>query len=739
MTVNNVTPARVQIGCRRNENMKSIPINKRPEILAPVGGTEQLTAALRCGTDAVYFGLPDFNARRSADNFAGDKLPETVALCHERGVKVYVTINTLVFDRELENVYRTIDTACAAHADGLIVQDLAVASYAKEKWPEVALVASTQMAVHNVEGTMLLKEMGFSRAVAARELTLPEIREIHEKTGMDIEVFVHGAHCMGVSGICYISSMIGGRSGNRGLCAQPCRLDCTLCGRNHALSLKDLSYIEHIGGLADAGVCSLKIEGRMKRAEYVAAAVTACRAVMDGNEPDMETLRAVFSRSGFTDGYLTGKRDLSMFGYRTKEDVTAADQVLKDLAKLYEKEPQNIPVDMYLKVRADEPASLTVTDGNVSFTAAGAVPQIPKTLPLTEEYAERYLSKTGGTPYCLRKLSVYAEGEVMLPASDLNELRRKALEGLGKERVKAFEKSNRNETERAPESAEKAAPASADSEVSTYAPNAPQKAENKPSDAQKCGGRENALRTRFESSEQLFSGCPETVILPLKDLNNAAVDKAMACGAERILAEIPPVVWPSHMESVRAQLVKLKDINITDVYVENLGALKLALEFGFTAHGGMMLNILNSVSLEKHLDPGLEDACVSFEMPAADMRKLVHRERAGAVVYGYLPLMKFRACPARGKDGCGSCKGLNILTDRKGERFTVICREKQYSELLNCVPLYAADRSLPDLSFKLLYFTTETAEECAEITRLAGEKAPLPGRRTAGLYFRELL
>ena len=696
--------------------MKSIPINKRPEILAPVGGTEQLTAALRCGTDAVYFGLPDFNARRSADNFAGEKLPETIALCHERGVRVYVTVNTLVFDRELENVYRTIDAACAAHADGLIVQDLAVASYAKEKWPDVALVASTQMAVHNVEGTMLLKEMGFSRAVAARELTLAEIREIHEKTGMDIEVFVHGAHCMGVSGICYISSMIGGRSGNRGLCAQPCRLDCTLCGRDHALSLKDLSYIEHIGELADAGVCSLKIEGRMKRAEYVAAAVTACRAVMDGNEPDMETLRAVFSRSGFTDGYLTGKRDLSMFGYRTKEDVTAADQVLKALAKLYEKEPQNIPVDMYLKVCADEPASLTVTDGNVSFTAAGAVPQIPKTLPLTEEYAERYLSKTGGTPYCLRKLSVYAEGDVMLPASDLNELRRKALEGLGKERVKAFEHA-----------------------ASMCAANAPQKAGNKPSDALKCGGRENALRARFESSEQLFSGCPPTVILPLKEINKGAIDKAMACGAERILAEIPPVVWPSHMESARSQLAKLKDINITDVYVENLGALKLAREFGFTAHGGMMLNILNSVSLEKHLDPGLEDACVSFEMPAADMRKLVHRERAGAVVYGYLPLMKFRACPARGKDGCGSCKGLNILTDRKGEKFTVICREKQYSELLNCVPLYAADRNLPDLSFKLLYFTTETAEECAEITRLAGEKAPLPGRRTAGLYFRELL
>ena len=696
--------------------MKTIPKDKRPEILAPVGGAEQLTAALRCGADAVYFGLPNFNARRSADNFAGEKLPETVALCHERGVRVYVTINTLVFDRELADMHAAVDTACSAHADGLIVQDFAVAEYAREQWPDVKLIASTQTAVHNAEGVELLKSLGFSRAVAARELTLAEIKDIHGKTGMDLEVFVHGAHCMGVSGICYISSMIGGRSGNRGLCAQPCRLDCSICGRDHALSLKDLSYIEHIGELADAGVASLKIEGRMKRAEYVAAAVTACRDVMEGREPDMEALRAVFSRSGFTDGYLSGKRDLSMFGYRTKEDVVAADNVLKDLAKLYEKEPQNVPVDMHLAVREGRPAELSVTDGNVSFRAEGAVPQEPKTLPLTAEYAERYLSKTGGTPYYLNELKTDVDGAVMLPASQLNELRRNALEGLAKERIKAFEKQGPNK-----------------------ASGTPFKAENRPSDAPKCSGRENILRARFESAEQLFSGCPDTVILPLKEINAASIAKAEACGAETVIAEIPPMIWPSRMEAIRAELFRIKNLNITDVYVENVGALQLAREFGFRARGGMMLNILNTVSLGEHLDLGLEDACVSFEMPAVEMRKLAHPERIGAVVYGYLPLMKFRACPARGKDGCGSCKGINILTDRKDEKFTVICRDKQYSELLNCVPLYAADRNLPDLSFRLLYFTTETAEECAQITELCKEKAPLPGRRTAGLYFRELL
>ncbi len=712
--------------------MKKIPQEIRPEILAPVGGSEQLAAALRCGADSVYFGLQNFNARRSADNFAGEDLRGTIERCHERGVRVYVTVNTLVFDRELADMRKAVDTACKAHADGLIVQDLAVAKYARENWPDTALIASTQMAVHNAEGTALLKEMGFSRAVAARELTLAEIKEIHDSTGMELEAFVHGAHCMGVSGICYISSMIGGRSGNRGMCAQPCRLDCGICGRDHALSLKDLSYIEHIGELADAGVSSLKIEGRMKRAEYVAAAVTACRAVMDGNEPDMDTLRAVFSRSGFTDGYLTGKRDLSMFGYRTKDDVTAADQVLKDLAKLYEKEPQNIAVDMHLSVREGRPAELTVKDGNVSFSTAGEVPQTPRTLPLTVEYAERYLSKTGGTPYYLNDLKTDIEGAVMLPASQLNELRRKALEGLAAERVTAFE-------EKGKERQENAAAKAAGNTASEGASGMRFKAENKASDASETGGRENTLRARFESSEQLFSGCPKTVILPLKSIDAAAVKKAKDCGADTVMAEIPPVIWPSHMKNARAKLAELKELNVTNVYVENLGALELAREFGLTAHGGFTLNILNSASMEEHLKLGLADACVSFEMPAADMRKLSCPERAGAVVYGYLPLMKFRACPARGKDGCGDCKGVNVLTDRKGEKFTVLCREKQYSELLNCVPLYAADRNLPDLSFKLLYFTTETAEECAEIMRLAEERAPLPGRRTAGLYFRELL
>ena len=412
---------------------------KSPEILAPVGGEEQLKAALRCGADAVYFGLQNFNARRNADNFNGEGLKETVRKCHEHSCRVYITVNTLVFDGELEEVYKAVDTATGAGADALIIQDFAVAAYAKERYPKLKRYASTQMAVHNSEGVKALQKWGFDRVVLARELSLKEIKTIIDETGVDAEVFVHGAHCMSLSGNCYLSSMIGGRSGNRGLCAQPCRLDCEVCGRDHALSLKDLSYMDHIEELAEIGVGSLKIEGRMKRAEYVAASVTACKNAREGKPYDLDALRSVFSRSGFTDGYLTGKRTLDMFGYRTKDDVLAASDVLKDLAKLYEKEPQTVPVDMYLAVKAGEPAKLTVSDGSLWVSIEGAVPEKAKTQPMTKESAEKNLSKLGGTMYYLGAFDAEIEDGLILPVSAVNELRRNAIAALTDARVDAFE------------------------------------------------------------------------------------------------------------------------------------------------------------------------------------------------------------------------------------------------------------------------------------------------------------
>ena len=397
------------------------------EILAPVGGEEQLLAAVRCGANAVYFGMQDFNARRNAGNFSDERLYEAIKYCHEREVKVYITLNTLIKESELSAMKKAVELAVSCNADSLIVQDMAVASYALGKIP---LAASTQMAIHNVRGAVMARDFGFSRVVLARELSLDEIRKINDAVDIETEVFVHGAHCMSVSGNCYVSAMIGGRSGNRGLCAQTCRLNWECEGKDHCLSLKDLSYMTHIGELIDAGVNSFKIEGRMKRPEYVAASVTALKDAIEGRTPDMQTLRSVFSRSGFTDGYLTGKRDSSMFGYRTKEDVVAAEGVLKNLAKLYEKETYSRPVNFRIVIKKGENARLTADSLERHSEVTGPVPEDAVKMAIDEEYVRKSLSKTGGTVYVLDKLECEIDEGLMLPASALNKMRREALDAL---------------------------------------------------------------------------------------------------------------------------------------------------------------------------------------------------------------------------------------------------------------------------------------------------------------------
>ncbi len=396
-------------------------------MLAPVGGEEQLLAAVRCGANAVYFGLQNFNARRNADNFNSENLAQTIKYCHDREVKAYITINTIVLNSELSEMKKTVDTAINAGADGLITQDLAVVRYARGR---ISLSASTQMAIHNVSGAKMAKQLGFDRVVLARELSLEEIKTIHDNVDIKLECFVHGAHCMSVSGNCYISSMLGGRSGNRGLCAQTCRLDWNIGGRDHALSLKDLSYVNHIQRLVSAGVSSFKIEGRMKRPEYVAAAVTSVKEALAGEYPDMEALQAVFSRQGFTDGYLSGRRDKSMFGYRTKEDVVAAESVLKDFAKLYEKETYFRDVDMVFTMKAGETAKLKCISGDRKSEVTGAIPKAALKIALDEEHVRKSLEKTGGTVYKLNKLTCILDDGLMLSAAEINKMRREALDAL---------------------------------------------------------------------------------------------------------------------------------------------------------------------------------------------------------------------------------------------------------------------------------------------------------------------
>jgi putative protease len=394
------------------------------EILAPAGGWEQLIAAVRSGADAVYLGAGAFNARRNAQNFKAEDLGAAAAYCRGRGVRVYVTINTLLKDCEREELLGLMRLVAQSGADAVIIQDLGVMALFRERLPDMPRHASTQMTIHNAEGAKAARELGFSRAVLARELTLSEIRAIAEKTDIELECFVHGALCMSVSGQCGLSSMLGGRSGNRGLCAQPCRLDFRAGSRPYALSLKDMSYIGHLRELEAAGVVSLKIEGRMKRPEYVAAATDACVKALRGDKPDMARLERIFSRSGFTDGYLTGKRDLSMFGRRTEENAADSLEETAGVRELYRRELSRVPVDMELTIKPGERARLTVSDGKMAATAWGELPERTKGKELR---AEDSLGRTGGTPFFLRSCKTDIQNGY---TSKLNPLRREALEKL---------------------------------------------------------------------------------------------------------------------------------------------------------------------------------------------------------------------------------------------------------------------------------------------------------------------
>ena len=402
----------------------------KPIILAPAGGFAAVTAAVRCGADAVYLGAKNFNARRNAENFDDLALPETVKFCHERGTKVFVTVNTLVTDGEMDALIEEADAIAETGADAVILQDPAVMRLFRDRYPALPRHASTQTAVHDLDGALYLQDLGCETIVLARELTLSEMEKIASRlTTAGAEAFVHGAHCMSVSGACYLSAMLGGRSGNRGLCAQPCRLDWR-CGKgDHVLSLKDMSLLRHAQEMADAGITTFKIEGRMKRPEYVAAVVTACREALALEPYDEDTLRAVFSRSGFTDGYLTGKRDKTMFGYRTKDDVQSADKVLKSLAALYEKETPRVGVSMAFSLTETESA-LTVSDGENACTVTGAAPEKAINRALDAASAEKNLVKTGGTPFAVTDFTADIAPGYMLPTSALNALRREALSEL---------------------------------------------------------------------------------------------------------------------------------------------------------------------------------------------------------------------------------------------------------------------------------------------------------------------
>lgn len=673
------------------------------EILAPVGAKEQLIAAVRSGADAVYLGTKDFNARKNADNFDGEQLKDAVKYCHARGVLVYVTLNTVITDDEIQCAVDTVTQVASAGADAVIIQDMAMYRIVKEICPDMPLHASTQMSVHNVEGAKELERLGFSRVVPARELSVEELKVIRANVGLELEVFVHGALCMSVSGQCYLSSVLGARSANRGLCAQPCRLNFKSRCRDHALSLKDLSAIDMLKELEAIGINSAKIEGRMKRPEYVAAATAACKAALSGKDYDKDSLRAVFSRSGFTNGYLEGKRSPDMFGYRTKDDVVSASPVLKSIANEYRNEMPLVPITIKAEIYMDKPINVTVCDQKNTVTIEGEHPQPALNKPTDEEAVCRSMQKCGGTPFFAEKMSVDIDKGLFVPASVLNDLRKQALDTLysKREAVDGYKISAFN----MPEIKDLPCP-------------------QKP-----------FLYGRFENVNQICNGFDKIILDYNRLYENKEICKEYA---GRLVAELPTLMFSKG--AVRERLTELKSRGITKVLATNIYGINIAKELGFDIIGAFSLNINNSLALNEYKELGLGEAEISFECSLSRFNSLKKPIPCGLVVYGKMPLMTFRSCPVKTVSGCEGCDGRPTIIDRMDTEIQLICKSKQYVQSLNPQPIYMGDKlsQLGEAHFLSFYFTDESKNECKRIVDAVLNKKSFMGKFTRGLYYKEI-
>ncbi len=688
-----------------------------PELLAPVGSPEALTAAVRCGADAVYLGAGRFHARQHSSPFDKATFADAVAYCHARNVKVHLTLNTLVRESEFDAAIADARFAAAAGVDALIVQDRGLASAIKDAAPTLTLHASTQLSCHTPEGVRQLMNDGFSRVVLAREMTDDEIAACCE-VGCEIEAFVHGALCMSVSGQCFLSAVLGGRSGNRGRCAQPCRLPFAVCrkgGEAHDLSLKDMALYREIGRFKEMGVASLKIEGRMKRPEYVAAAVSVYRAVLDGRPLDdtlLADLQSVFSRNGFTDGYFHGRRDRTMFGTRTKEDVTAAPAAQKRLSQLYAKERHNVSVDMTLTMQNGAPLTLTVCDRDENGVSVTGDHPRQSDAPIPDERLTAALQKLGDTPFSANTITVNRDESADAPLSAINALRREAATALLIKRM----------TPRPVPFGEVTTPVA----VERTAPASP------------------AVVVRLQAAKQYSAALHDTcdlVTLPI----DTPDETLSACATNGPVAVEVPRGCFSKEETVRRLLKKAAQSGACAAVCHNVGALPLCNEAGLPMIGGFGLHTVNVATLDLHHRQGLCAATLSFELSAPQMRFASQSPLpVGVTVYGRLPLMLLRNCPAGAQLGCETCDQKRFLTDRKGVKFPLMCRFG-CAELLNSVPLYLGDKlsSLPSPDFITLYMTDESPEDVSRLTAVfrdaANGQTPPPesvlqGEFTRGLF-----
>ena len=689
------------------------------ELLSPAGSPEAVIAAVQNGADAVYMGMEQFNARRGAKNFTNEEFEKAVRYCRIRGCKVYVTLNTLVNDREMEGAVKAAKLASRAGADGIIIQDLGLIKAVKQAAPDIPLHASTQMSLHNLAGVEAAAEMGLTRAVLARELSFEQIKFIAQNASIETEVFAHGAFCFCHSGQCYMSSLIGRRSGNRGMCAQPCRMQYSLGGRmdDYPLSLKDNCLVDRLQELEDAGVTCVKIEGRMKRPEYTAI-VTGIysKAIKEHRQPtteEMEMLVKAFSRQGFTQGYFNGDKQ-DMFGVRGEPDRDS-DKLFAAARKAYaEGEMRRVPLHFYTVAQKGERIQAVAfdDDGNKSV-AYGPVPEKARRQGLTEEYLTEQMYKTGGTPYNVVENKAKAEPGLFLPAAEINELRRKLISDISGKRGRA--------------------PLRRMTKMPPMPLNVP--ANSRPSAIFQ-------IRTAEQLTPELAELKPDYIYVPvLLMAEHSELLRPFVENGTKPVAVLPRVITDNQANEIFEALQKLAEFGINEALVGNLGHVFMARGAGMKLRGDFGLNAFNSRSLETLKEAGFLSATASFELRLSQIKDLAKPLDTEIIVYGRLPLMVSDQCIMHESAGRCTCQTPGQLSDRMGNVFPVVKEFGCRNVIYNAHKLYLADRK-DDLDSAGLWgmrlmFTTESPRECVEVAKgYMGLSDYKPNVLTRGLYYR---
>lgn len=690
------------------------------ELLSPAGSPEAVVAAVQNGADAVYMGLGIFNARRGAKNFSDEEFEKAVRYCRIRDCKVYVTMNTLIGDREAERATELARRVSALGADAILVQDLGLLSILKKAVPDIPLHASTQMSIHNLAGVEAAAEMGLTRAVLARELSLEQIKFITKHSPIETEIFVHGALCFCHSGQCYMSSLIGRRSGNRGMCAQPCRMEYSMGGRledSHPLSLKDNCLVDRLREIEDAGVACVKIEGRMKRPEYTGIVTGIYSKVIkehrEPTEDEMQTLTDAFSRQGFTQGYFNGDKT-DMFGVRAESDKIDEKLYAEARREYMGREERRVPVKFYALVNAGEAVKAAAMDncGN-KVVAFGAEPKKAIRQAISSEVMSERLAKTGGTPYYCEDVQSRVQNGLFLSASEINELRRKLVTALNERRAQPPARRS------LPMPPMPTGQSAVTDPVMIY-----------------------QVRTEEQLTEELAETKPDYIYIPVKlmydrfDLVQLFLDR----GAVPV-AVLPRVITDDEVNKLFSMLRELFDRGINEALVGNIGHIKLARKAGMKTRADFGMNVFNSYSMEMLQQMGFMSATASFELRLAQVRDMAKCVPTELIAYGRLPLMVSDQCVISHSLGSCSCRTPAQLSDRMGSTFPVVREYDHRNVIYNSRKLFMADKNDELCGIGLwgirLMFTTEGARECVQVAkRYKGEGDYQPNDLTRGLYYR---